>query len=132
MKIKKLYLENFKSITKLDLDFSNHKIILLEGRAGQGKTSILEAIIYVLTGDLNERIQEFKRQSKYDFIIKMQFEHLGNDYNIEINSTKTGVNKKLTIDNKDEFLNSSATKKLAEIINRLYGLIEICRRSSVQ
>lgn len=118
MKINSLYLENFKTITKLDLQF-NKKIILLEGNAGQGKTSILEAIVYMLTGDLNEKIAEFKRDSIHDFLIKGNFDHLGHNYKIEINSTKAGANKKLIIDNDESniYKNSDATKRLSEIIN---------------
>jgi DNA repair exonuclease SbcCD ATPase subunit len=118
LRIINLYLENFKTIEKLNLDF-NKKIILLEGKAGQGKTSILEAIVYVLTDNLNEKISEFMRLKKYPFLIKCEFEHLSHNYKMEINSTKTGANKKLIIDNneQDVYVNSNATKKLAEIIN---------------
>jgi DNA repair exonuclease SbcCD ATPase subunit len=120
VKILSLYLENFKSTVKADLTF-NKRIILLEGKAGQGKTTVLEAIVYCLTDSLNEKVSEFMRLKKYPFIIKMEFEHLANNYKIEINCKKdgNGVEKRLIINNDENnvYKNSSATKKLAEIIN---------------
>jgi DNA repair exonuclease SbcCD ATPase subunit len=120
VKILNLYLENFKSTIKADLKF-NKRIILLEGKAGQGKTTVLEAIVYCLTDSLNEKVSEFMRLKKYPFIIKMEFEHLSNNYKIEINCKKdgNGVEKKLIINNDEGniYKNSNATKKLAEIIN---------------
>jgi DNA repair exonuclease SbcCD ATPase subunit len=118
MRIKNLYLKDFKTIHEMTLTFDK-KIILLEGKAGQGKTSIFEAIIYVLTDNLNEKIMEFQREKKYPFTIRCEFEHQANNYKIEINNVRNGVNKKLIIndDHENAYINSSATKKLAEIIN---------------
>ena len=120
MKILSLYLENFKSTVKADLKFDK-RIILLEGKAGQGKTTVLEAIVYALTDNLNEKVSEFMRLKQFPFVIKMEFEHLFNNYKIEINCKKdgNGVEKRLVINNDENnvYKNSSATKKLAEIIN---------------
>jgi DNA repair exonuclease SbcCD ATPase subunit len=120
MKILSLYLENFKSTVKADLKFDK-RIILLEGKAGQGKTTVLEAIVYALTDNLNEKVSEFMRLKQFPFVIKMEFEHLLNNYKIEINCKKdgNGVEKRLVINNDENnvYKNSSATKKLAEIIN---------------
>jgi DNA repair exonuclease SbcCD ATPase subunit len=118
MKIHSLQIENFKNLKKIDFNF-NRRINLFEGPAGQGKSAILSALEYPFTNFLKEKIDEWKRDNIYDFFIHEIFEHKGNLYDIEINSTKTGVNKKLIINNESSYpkLNSDATKYLATIIN---------------
>ncbi|MCJ7694702.1 MAG: AAA family ATPase, partial [Anaerolineaceae bacterium] len=48
MYLTRLSLTNFRSLSRLDLDFPR-RIILLLGNNAQGKTSILEAIYYLAT-----------------------------------------------------------------------------------
>jgi hypothetical protein len=59
------------------------------------------------------------RLSKHPFTLIEEFEHLGNRYKIEIicKSNGSGVNKKLIVNDVDEYINSDATRKLSEIIN---------------
>ena len=52
MNIKKVYIENFKSFRKLELDL-NSGINILVGNNEAGKSTILEAIHLALTGLLN-------------------------------------------------------------------------------
>lgn len=52
MKIKKIYIENFKSFKKLELDL-NSGINIIVGNNEAGKSTILEAIHLTLTGLLN-------------------------------------------------------------------------------
>src|SRR5574344_1811259 len=52
MKIKKVYIENFKSFKKLELDL-NRGINIIVGNNEAGKSTILEAIHLALTGLLN-------------------------------------------------------------------------------
>lgn len=46
----KIILNNFKSWSNKQLDFGNNQFVLLSGKSGIGKTSILDAIIFVLFG----------------------------------------------------------------------------------
>lgn len=51
VKLLNLKIENFKSIKKLEIDFSDFKkLAILQGPVGAGKTTFLQAIIWNLTG----------------------------------------------------------------------------------
>lgn len=51
VKLQKIHISNFKSIDNLDLDFNDlKKLTILRGPIGSGKTSILQAIIWNLSG----------------------------------------------------------------------------------
>ena len=52
MRIKKIYIKNFKSFRKLELDL-NFGVNILVGNNEAGKSTILEAIHLALTGLLN-------------------------------------------------------------------------------
>src|SRR5690625_3619463 len=51
-KIKEIYIENFKSIEKCQLDLNDKNLTVLDGPNGFGKTSIFDAIELVLTGEI--------------------------------------------------------------------------------
>ena len=44
MKIRSLYLENFRSYEKLNLKIKDNRFVILTGKNGVGKTNLLEAI----------------------------------------------------------------------------------------
>ena len=56
IKIKKIYLENYKLFTIKEIDFSNC-LCVFDGPNGYGKTSIFDAIEFLITGSIS-RIQE--------------------------------------------------------------------------
>lgn len=58
-KVKQLDIENFKSITKCSIDLENKDLVVLDGPNGFGKTTIFDAIEFVLTGEVR-RIKENK------------------------------------------------------------------------
>lgn len=51
IKLEKLTIKNYRCITNASFDFRGDKLAI-EGENGKGKTSILEAIYWLLTGDL--------------------------------------------------------------------------------
>ena len=64
MKIKKIKVENFLSFNEFEIDFSNKGLCLLEGfnhdeggSNGSGKSSIFNAVIFALFGDLPKKIK---------------------------------------------------------------------------
>jgi len=66
IKIKKLYIENFKginSVVKIDFSNNDEKVIVLSGANGFGKTTIFEAIELCLTG-IFHRIEVFDHVQK--------------------------------------------------------------------
>ncbi|WP_342439125.1 AAA family ATPase [Paenibacillus sp. FSL L8-0436] len=83
--LKRIYIENFKAIERLELDWSKKQLIVLDGPNGFGKTTIFDAIELVLTGRI-DRIKKpedarvsfndvlFSNDTTRDLIIKIQFE----------------------------------------------------------
>lgn len=58
-KIGNIYIENFKSVEKAFLNFSEKDLIVLDGPNGFGKTTIFDAVELVLTGGIR-RIENVK------------------------------------------------------------------------
>ena len=46
MKVRTIYLENFRSYKKLNIKINNIKFVILTGKNGTGKTNLLEAISF--------------------------------------------------------------------------------------
>lgn len=116
MKLLSLSIENFKNIKVANLDL-NKKVILIQGENGQGKSSIIDAIKYILTDELDDKISEYVRWGCKKFNINCVFEHKGITYDLSIEGDK-GSKKVLKISNdENEYYNSEATNKLAEIID---------------
>lgn len=116
MQIKSLHIKNFNNIKDMFLEFSSG-INLFSGTNGQGKSSIFEAITYILTDTLNEPIKEYVRRGEESFELHMVFSHLGHDYDYTIKGTNKGSTKELVVDKSEIFNNSEATKKMASVIN---------------
>ncbi|MGE1163662.1 AAA family ATPase [Peribacillus simplex] len=83
-KIKKILIENFKSVERAILDFSEKTLIVLDGPNGFGKTTIFDAIELVVRGQISRVINTvdgrygyndllFSRSSDKDTIIKIEF-----------------------------------------------------------
>jgi len=58
----RLELKNFRCWEKKSLDIPNNGIVLLNGNSGKGKSSILNSILYALTGKL-KNISTFGKKS---------------------------------------------------------------------
>lgn len=113
--IKKLYIKNFRNINELTLEPSSY-INLISGNNGEGKSSILYAIEYLLTDNLNEKISEYVRWGQDKFNLEMEFDFNGNNYIIKVEGSKSSK-KELIVNNTDIYKNSEATKYLATIID---------------
>ena len=50
MKLRSVYLENFRSYKKLNIEIKNIQYVILTGKNGIGKTNILEAISFLSPG----------------------------------------------------------------------------------
>lgn len=114
MKINKLDIKNFKAIKHITFD-KNKKVNLITGENGNGKSSILDAIRYILTDELDDKISSFVRWGTEKFEIICEFEHKGIEYTLEIEGSK-GAKKRLAF-NDEEYFNSEATSKLRDIID---------------
>lgn len=114
MFIKTLEIRNFKNIKEVVINSTN-RVNLIIGENGQGKSSIFEALTYILTDELNDKISSFVRWGQKKFEIVCIFEHSGIEYTLEIEGEK-GAKKTLSF-NGEEYYNSEATAKLKEIID---------------
>lgn len=56
-RLSKIYLENYKLFEKKSIDFEAANLVVLDGPNGYGKTSVFEAIEYLLTGNI-KRVEE--------------------------------------------------------------------------
>ena len=116
MKINTLHIKDFKNLKDVEFDFTNQKVILFLGETGNGKSSVFDALAYVLTDSLDEKLSEYIRWGQKEFVIECSFTHLNNTYEMSITGGKT-TKKKLIINDNDEYVNSEASKKLAEIVD---------------
>ena len=99
MKLRSVYLENFRSYEKLNIEIKNFKYVILTGKNGIGKTNILEAISFLSPGKgfRNSRLDEVinnnsnSNQSSIFFIIEK--ENQKNE--IGVGFTKENVDKRM-------------------------------------
>jgi DNA repair exonuclease SbcCD ATPase subunit len=113
MIIKSLFIKNFKNIKELNLDFSNLNLIF--GEPGSGKTAIIEAICFLLTDYLKEKISDYVRWNAKKFELHLIADFYGTaiDYYIE---GEKGTKRTLEI-NGEIFNNNDAVLKMRELIN---------------
>lgn len=57
MKIKKIYIQNFKVFTKATFTFEDFHLLVLDGPNGFGKTSLFDAIELLLTGQIRRYVK---------------------------------------------------------------------------
>ena len=114
MKINKIYIKDFRNIKEIDIQLKDNKIILISGDTGEGKSSILEAIIYALTDYLKIKIEKCIRWYCDEFIIQIDFEHLDNIYDFEVIGRPKGSQKTLIVNKKDVYNNINATQYLRD------------------
>lgn len=67
-KLSKIYMDNYKLFEKKNIDFGVADLIVLDGPNGYGKTSVFEAIEYILTGNVKraEQCPEVSGKLSYD------------------------------------------------------------------
>ena len=114
MRFKSLELRNFKGIKQLKVNFSKLNLIL--GPNGSGKTSVLEAIAFILTDSLNSKLNDYIHWDADSFKIAAEFEAAGSSYHYTIDYGKQ-TKRKLVVDGKDTFLQSDAVGHIKSIIN---------------
>ena len=118
--IKNFYAKDFRNIKEITIEPSQF-INLISGNNGEGKSSILYGIEYLLTDNLNEKISEYVRWGCEKFILDATFVINNQNYIINIEGSKS-AKKDLTITDLSDnvignYKNSEATKKLAEVID---------------
>jgi len=132
MFINNLKIKNFKTIKDLDLNFK--KINLISGENGEGKSSLLESIVFLLSNHLEGRIKDYVNWDAKEFEILTNFNYINKNFNYSIKAGKT-TSRKLIINNDElnPFLNSDATEELAKVIDPkiiLYSNISLQGKST--
>ena len=85
MKLRSVYLENFRSYKKLNIKIKNIKFVILTGKNGTGKTNLLEAISFLSPGKgfKNCRLDEVintNSNSNHSSILKPDLDEKGAPY----------------------------------------------------
>jgi exonuclease SbcC len=108
MKIKKIYIQNFKVFTKATFTFEDFHLLVLDGPNGFGKTSLFDAIELLLTGQIRRYVKlgeqtikgsqtfgEYPFYNQYgedgDLIIKAEIEHNSQTIILERRAEKTNL-----------------------------------------
>lgn len=104
MFIDSLLIKNFGCIDYIDTKFE--KINLIIGDNGSGKSKFLSTIVYSLCDYLDEKIADYIKIGSDKFEIDISFNHLLNNYRLQIEGSKRGSDKLLTVNDIDTFVNS--------------------------
>jgi len=125
-KFKRLYIKGFKNIKEVEIVFKN-RIILITGDNWSGKSSLITALTYLVTDDLEEKISEYINWDSDRFEIEFEFEHDGRNCDYKVIGKKSKTERELNIEGeKEPFYHSDAVvemKKLSNPILTLYSAI---------
>lgn len=124
--INEIYIKNFKSIDEVHLQNLDNTLIVLDGPNGFGKTSIFDAIEFVITGSIRRikdiKISNHNRGFKDHLFAKNQFEPV--IIKIQLKDKKTNntvaIGRKMAVKN----LNS-IQKKPSDFISSLHILSDL-------
>jgi len=145
---KKLYIENFRCIDKLEIPLN--KINVFVGRNNTGKTSIIEALTLILTSlkkykdvlgrDILDAILSQRGDPKYLVRINSEYANISLEFEDSVNASMYMINKpenakktplkEVFIEKYDQLLTISAEEALNTEIHRLKSEIEYLRISS--
>ena len=136
MYINKFHATNVRILDDIYIDDFN-RVNVFAGDNGQGKSSIMDSIIFCLTNTLNGyKMEQLIQRGKKQATIFIDFSLQGHtyEYRIEINK-KGGTNRVLIVDgiDDDSYKQSDAVKKLQEAIDptlAVYGAISVQHKST--
>lgn len=111
-KIVKLQADNFKRLRAVEIN-PDGNLVVIAGRNGQGKTSVLDAITAALGGNNTKTLPRPIRDGEDNAQIVLETEDL------IVTRTFTGTTSKLTVKGKDGALYTKGQAKLDELLGKL-------------
>jgi len=134
MKIKKIYIQNFKVFTKATFKFEDSHLLVLDGPNGFGKTSLFDAIELLFTGQIRRYVKlgeqtikgsqtfgEYPFYNQYgeneDLVIKAEIEHDSQSIVLERRAERASLSN-------NHFFNSYKLYLKADFENQAERLIE--------
>jgi DNA repair exonuclease SbcCD ATPase subunit len=128
MKIQTIEIENFGIIEKFKYTF-NSPITLLSGENGQGKSTVIKAILMNLFDVYSHTLDDYVNWNtgKNHFSVKSLFTHRGHSFESFMHYNGS-TSRTLTIDGGQPYKNSEAVKKLAEYLDPKVDLTALVSR----
>jgi DNA repair exonuclease SbcCD ATPase subunit len=123
IQLKKLVIENFKTIKNLEVEFDeNDKHIVIVGPNGAGKSTIMQALRFLFTDTLDAPMSEYVNEDADNSFIgcEFYFDSIKYDYAIQLEYNKgKGTSSRTLIksDREEPFHNSDAVLEIEKIIN---------------
>ena len=120
MRIIEFKVENFNTIKSISFEEGDlASINVITGNHGQGKSSLLDALTYALTGYLEFPIASYIRLGEDSFLVYVRFVLHDVEYTHLIEATASKTDKVLKVSSEPDkvYLNSDATKRLAEVLD---------------
>jgi len=113
MRIKTLWIEEFKNLRNFGIKFENHLTTVLIGRNGSGKSNLLEAIAIIFR-DLD---LELKNSDALRFEYYIEYECKGNQIVVDANPNQTRDNKDKQLTLNGEKIFTRRTSRLSITVN---------------
>jgi DNA repair exonuclease SbcCD ATPase subunit len=105
MRVKHLSLKNFKNIEQFDKSFDGG-VYLVTGSNEIGKTTLINAIVSLLTGERSSNLLQTGKENGY---AKMVVGNDGKEYNIEVRMTENNPKGSLTITDQEGMKSNTIT-----------------------
>ena len=87
MKIKELWIEDYKLLKDFNITFDEQLIVLI-GQNGSGKSTLLEFVANIFYDLYEHFVLDKGSKPKFDFKLRYEIEYSGNYYEIYITSNK--------------------------------------------
>lgn len=110
MYIKQMQLQNFQAIKEFSGDFDGN-VYLVTGENELGKSTLLKAIMVLLTGNRDEVLRNGEEKGFAKIVVGGD----GNEYEVELKMTKANPRGTISIKSKDTGLRSDRVTALQEI-----------------